>query len=239
MTLAAKDPDPRRADSLSGALLSIMFHVLLILVGGWLWVKPITYGVTAGESSIEVDLVAAPAAAQPEAPQPVPALSEPAPEPEPKPIPDPEPPVPSEAVQEKVIEPAPRPEPPKAAAPALAAGPIGDGSSPVPGRDAITLRASAGAQVAARPNYLRNPAPRYPEASRKNSEEGLVMLAVEVSPSGRPVSVELASSSGFERLDRAAVEAVKRWVFEPARLGPLPVASNVKVPVRFRLSDRS
>lgn len=236
-----KGADPVRADGWKGVALSIILHAALFVAGSWLWVKPITYGVAAGESAIEVELVAAPAAVPP-AVDPAPAIPEPFSEPEPESdtVRPPDPPPTTEALSEKIPDPAPIPDPPGPVRPIVqASGPVGDGSSPVPGKDAITQRSSAGAQTAARPNYLRNPAPRYPETSRKNGEEGLVLLRVEVGPSGRPTSVELDAGSGFERLDRAAIDAVKRWIFEPARLGPLPVASTVKVPIRFRLSDRS
>lgn len=227
-------PDRARFGGWAGLAASVLIHGVMVLVGGWLWVRPITYGVTAGESSIEVDLIAAPAAAQPAA-DPAPVIT--APEPVPQAEPEPRPETSAEPAADETLEPAARPEPPKPAPAPSAARSVGDGSSPVPGHDAVTLRSAAGAQTPARPNYLRNPAPRYPEASRKNSEEGLVLLTVEVSASGRPTEVTLARSSGYERLDRAAAEAVRRWTFEPARLGPLPVASTVQVPVRFRLSD--
>ncbi len=226
-------PPSRRAGQIQGVALSIALHAALFFLGGFLWVKPISYGITAGETAVEVELLAAPAA-----PEAVPAAPEAAPQPEwvaaePDPLEKSEPTIPK-----PVEKPAPaRPAP--AAAPAVvpAVARVSDGSSAVPGKD-LTTQHTSGAQIAARPNYLRNPAPRYPEASRKNGEEGLVILAVNVSPAGRPVTVELFGSSGYERLDRAAVDAVRRWIFEPARLGPLPVASMVKVPVRFRLNEQ-
>lgn len=226
-------PSSGRDGRIQGAVLSVALHAALFFVGGLLWVKPISYGVTAGETAVEVELTAAPPAPE-TAPQPEEQVFESVPEPI---VPEPEAIVEQPKAVEKVVvqKPIEKPLPPKPVAPV--AGPVGDGSSSVPGKDSVTRR-STGAQIAARPNYLRNPAPRYPEASRRNSEEGLVLLKVDVNPSGRPVQVELSDSSGYERLDRAAVEAVKRWVFEPARLGPLPVASTVQVPVRFRLSDR-
>jgi protein TonB len=229
--------------TVKGLAASLIVHALLIGVGGWFWVRPVTYGVAAGPSAVEVELIAAPVMPAGVVDT---ALAEPAVE---QPVDKPvfEPPVETEVLQEPEPLPASapvetpvRPELTETPRPELKPfmGPAGDGSSPVPGTDATTQSASAGAQVQARPNYLRNPAPRYPEASRKNGEEGLVLLTVEVSASGRPMSVTLAQSSGHERLDRAALEAVRRWAFEPARLGPLPVDSTVQVPVRFRLSDR-
>jgi len=63
------------------------------------------------------------------------------------------------------------------------------------------------------------------------------LLTVEVGANGRPTSVALKRSSGVESLDRAALAAVRRWTFEPARSAGIPVASRVEVPVRFSLSE--
>ncbi|MER2554563.1 MAG: energy transducer TonB, partial [Thauera sp.] len=56
-----------------------------------------------------------------------------------------------------------------------------------------------------------------------------------VSPNGSPAQVELRSSSGSERLDRAAREAVARWRFAPARRGDAAIESWVLVPIVFKL----
>jgi protein TonB len=86
--------------------------------------------------------------------------------------------------------------------------------------------------------YLDNPAPAYPAMSRRQHEEGRVTLRVRVGADGRAESVEIAASSGFDRLDRAAQDAVRRWRFVPARLGPDAVAAYVNVPIAFSL-DRT
>ncbi|HTQ07590.1 MAG TPA: TonB family protein [Polyangiaceae bacterium] len=91
--------------------------------------------------------------------------------------------------------------------------------------------------VSAIPRYRSNPAPDYPGPSRRRGEEGVVRLSVSVSAAGLPDSVSLAQSSGYPLLDRAAIAAVRQWTFEPARVGGVPVASQVVVPVRFSLSD--
>jgi protein TonB len=85
-------------------------------------------------------------------------------------------------------------------------------------------------------DYLNNPAPEYPRASRSLSEEGRVLLRVQVGEDGRPLQVLLDTSSGFARLDRAAREAVARWRFVPARQGQQAVTGWVKVPVVFELN---
>lgn len=85
-------------------------------------------------------------------------------------------------------------------------------------------------------DYLANPAPPYPALSRRLNEQGRVLVRVLVSPEGRAARVELARSSGHERLDRSALEAVSRWRFVPARRGGETVAAPVLVPVDFVLS---
>lgn len=83
--------------------------------------------------------------------------------------------------------------------------------------------------------YLNNPRPAYPSMSRRLAEEGRVMLEVHVLPDGTPSKVALARSSGFSRLDEAALEAVKRWKFVPAKRGGEAVAAVVTIPMPFVL----
>lgn len=83
--------------------------------------------------------------------------------------------------------------------------------------------------------YLNNPRPAYPAMSRRLGEEGRVMLEVHVLADGTPSKVSLAKSSGFSRLDDAAVEAVKRWKFVPAKRGGEAVAAVVTIPMPFVL----
>jgi protein TonB len=83
--------------------------------------------------------------------------------------------------------------------------------------------------------YFSNPEPKYPSLSRRLREQGLVKLRVHVTAEGRAGEVTLHTSSGFERLDKAALEAVRLWRFRPARRAGTPVAGWVVVPVRFEL----
>jgi protein TonB len=82
-----------------------------------------------------------------------------------------------------------------------------------------------------------NPAPRYPSAARRRGIQGIVTLAVRVAASGLPVAVEVAASSGSTLLDEAALEAVRRWRFQPATAAGRPVEASLAVPVEFRLVD--
>ena len=83
-------------------------------------------------------------------------------------------------------------------------------------------------------DYLHNPAPAYPSQSRRLKEEGTVLLQVRVSDQGIPLSVEIRTSSGFERLDEAGLQAVRQWRFVPAKRGSDNVAASVLVPIQFK-----
>lgn len=83
--------------------------------------------------------------------------------------------------------------------------------------------------------YLNNPKPKYPSLSRRAGEVGRILLKVLVNANGEPESVEISSSSGFERLDTAALEAVKQWRFVPARRNNEAISAYVTVPISFKL----
>ena len=77
--------------------------------------------------------------------------------------------------------------------------------------------------------------PRYPESARRQGAEGTTRLKIHVSDKGMVEDVLVERSAGHQDLDLAAMEAVKRWRFDPARQGQRPVAVWVMLPVRFAL----
>jgi protein TonB len=97
--------------------------------------------------------------------------------------------------------------------------------------------AGGGAAVSAKPRYRSNPTPDYPIPSKRRREEGIVLLNVQVQADGTPAAISLNRSCGHPLLDRAALDAVRRWTFEPARAAGLAVPSLVVIPVRFSLED--
>lgn len=84
-------------------------------------------------------------------------------------------------------------------------------------------------------SYLNNPAPDYPPMSRRLGEEGRVLMKVLVAADGTATHVQIEKSSGSERLDKAAINAVKRWQFLPAKKNNQPLSAYVLVPVKFSL----
>ncbi|WP_367398820.1 energy transducer TonB [Neisseria perflava] len=59
----------------------------------------------------------------------------------------------------------------------------------------------------------------YPELSRINHEHGTVPIQITVSEYGQVVNAKLVGTSGYERLDTAALKAVKNTSFIPAKQG--------------------
>lgn len=123
-----------------------------------------------------------------------------------------------ESAERPFVVETPRPPPPAApAAPTVS-------DSPVPSTRATTLPMPIAGQT---------PAPRYPRRALRRGEAGTVRVRVEVGADGRPAQVTVAQASGSRELDRAAVEAVRRWRFHPARRDGQPVSGTVIVPISF------
>lgn len=85
-------------------------------------------------------------------------------------------------------------------------------------------------------NHLNNPAPVYPAQSKRLNETGTVVLEVLVLADGSAGDVRLKTSSGFKRLDDAAIRAVKNWHFVPAKRGGEAIDFTYDLPVEFSLN---
>jgi TonB family protein len=77
--------------------------------------------------------------------------------------------------------------------------------------------------------------PRYPESAKRLGAQGVTTLRVRVLENGRVGEVLVEQSAGFRDLDLAAIEAVKKWLFDPARRGQEAVSVWVMLPVKFEL----
>ena len=84
------------------------------------------------------------------------------------------------------------------------------------------------------PRALYAPDPEYSDAARKAKYQGTVVLWVVIDQNGRPRQIKVQRSLGMG-LDEKAIEAVRTWKFEPARMDGQPVAVQVNVEVNFRL----
>jgi periplasmic protein TonB len=83
--------------------------------------------------------------------------------------------------------------------------------------------------------YLEPPVPVYPRASRRLGESGLVVVRVFVDADGMPRQLQIAQSSGFVRLDDAALEGVRRARFKPPTENGRPTAGWARIPIPFEL----
>jgi protein TonB len=146
-------------------------------------------------------------------------------------------PIPAERKIRPQIQPLPRQQPQMLAAQSEAAK--SDSEAPAARNAPPSPPAPPAAMTQARfdADYLQNPAPAYPAVSRRLGEEGRVLLRVHVDASGRPIQIEVKSSSGSPRLDQSALDAVARWKFIPARRGDDAVAAWVQVPIVFNLKN--
>ncbi|PUA27496.1 MAG: hypothetical protein B0W54_13060 [Cellvibrio sp. 79] len=76
-----------------------------------------------------------------------------------------------------------------------------------------------------KPKILQASKPAYPTASIRLGEEGATGLRLYINEKGKVMEVQLASSSGSDRLDNAAIAHAKRnWKFSPCMQGDKAVA---------------
>ena len=78
--------------------------------------------------------------------------------------------------------------------------------------------------------------PSYPLDSRRAREQGTVKLRVLVGSDGAVKDIEIAGSSGSARLDRAALQAVRRWRWSPVMSNGSAVAVRGYVTIPFVLT---
>jgi periplasmic protein TonB len=129
----------------------------------------------------------------------------------------------------------PAPNAPTGSAPPAPAPPMAAGAAP----DAGSASPGSGAGKVEMPSsdagYLQNPAPRYPAISKRMGEQGKVVVRVLIGADGSPQTAELKRSSGYERLDRSALEYVMKCRYVPGKVGGVPQAMWYEAPVNFVL----
>ncbi len=84
-------------------------------------------------------------------------------------------------------------------------------------------------------HYLQNPRPPYPPLSLRLREQGTVLIDVLVSDLGMASQAKVKTSSGFFRLDNAAVSTVLTWRFVPGKRAGVPQSMWFTVPIAFTI----
>ncbi|MCJ7799689.1 MAG: TonB family protein [Polaromonas sp.] len=108
--------------------------------------------------------------------------------------------------------------------------------TPVPPVEPVASPALAVVQLpSSDADHLRNPKPHYPALSRRLGEQGLVVYSVLIGVDGAAVNARLVKSSGFERLDQAAYQAIMRWRYTPGKCNGIPEAMTFNVPFHWVL----
>lgn len=152
----------------------------------------------------------APVPSLPPAPQPV-AIADPTPAPNaPTGVTAPQPPAPPVTSPVAVAAPAPAP-----------AAPPAPPRTELPSTDA---------------DYLQNPKPAYPPLSKRLGEQGKVIVHVFIGIDGLPQKADIKQSSGYDRLDKAALDTVMKWRYVPGKRGGVPQAMGYDVPINFVLN---
>jgi periplasmic protein TonB len=100
--------------------------------------------------------------------------------------------------------------------------------APTPASGKVVLPMSEG-------DYLSNPKPPFPAMSKRMGEQGSVKVRIYVGADGLPKKAELQKSSGFERLDKAALDAVMQWRYIPGKRGGVPEDLWMSTTVSFIL----
>ena len=127
-------------------------------------------------------------------------------------------PAPNAPTGTNAAQPAPAPTP--IAAP-LTAAPVSQPAAP-----AVQLPSSDA-------DYLQNPKPAFPAISRRLNEQGKTTVRVLIGADGQPQRAEIGKSSGFPRLDDAALATVMRWRYVPGKRGGIAEAMWFDVPLNW------
>lgn len=199
-----------RKSSLTSLALVVSVHVgvLAAVVMARSEPKPLEVVVPTIQGAI---VMAAPEEPPPPPPEPPP--------PEPKPVPKPKP-LPKAPPSERAVKAPEPPPPPPVEVPAEPQKPAEPQPAPVvpPNADA---------------SELNNPAPAYPSLSKRLGEKGTVLLEILVKADGTVGEVRIKESSGFKRLDDAAIKAIKRWRFVPASRAGIAIDYWYEIPFEF------
>jgi protein TonB len=196
------------------------------------------------QEAIMVSVIEAPVAEQakgkPEPIEPVVALP-----------PQPSAPEPDSSLPEPAVGPLPSPKPllapkPKPVSQLAPTSPPPTLPQPVTGVKAGAMRNQA-PQVGLTPEkpvtlssvqyHGQRPVPTYPRMSQRLREEGTTIILVEIDTTGNVTRAAVSKSSGFERLDQAALEAARRARFTPAKAGGVARSARANLPFNFVLRN--
>lgn len=187
-------------------------------------------------AEILVEIMAPPAPPAPPTPQ---AVAQPQSKVQPN-TPKPVQPTPTPAVQPTpaplaITPSATTPEPSATAPTATAASPASANSGSTPNAPPAPPATPKVTQPSTDADYLNNARPPYPPMSKRLNEQGKVVVRALIGTDGTASQASIKSSSGFDRLDQAALATVLKWRYVPGKRGGVPEAMWFDVPVNWVL----
>ncbi len=84
--------------------------------------------------------------------------------------------------------------------------------------------------------YINNPVPAYPALSHRLGEQGRVVVHVLIGHDGLVKSGKIQQSSGFNRLDQAALRTALSWRYRPGKTAGVVQDMGLNVPIIFVLN---
>lgn len=84
-------------------------------------------------------------------------------------------------------------------------------------------------------DYLNNPPPAYPPLSKRLGEQGKVVVRAFIEANGTATKAEVRTSSGYDRLDQAALQTVLKWRYVPGKRAGVIEGMWFNVPIHFVL----
>ena len=132
-----------------------------------------------------------------------------------------------QALKHRLPPPPPKPQPKPEPVTAPAPGTVG------PGGDTGTGVYKSIAQVSQLPHFINQVKAQYPEAGKRASIEGVVILQVDIDATGAVKKVDLIQGLGYG-CDESALAAVQQSTFTPALAGGEPVPVRFRIPYRFK-----
>jgi len=237
-----------RFDYIVGLLLALLFHICLLTIMAGSWggnttrVRPMF---PYGESSLAMTFVVPPSAGavtmQPQGAPPVAALffTEPEVEEEaPVLVTIPDPPAQPQESQPALKQPADAIEASSDLTQTALADNASSGTSPTQSGDGAAPQSDAdelSKGIQGLPRMSAGIRPVYPLGARHRGEQGNVTVRVQVGADGRVKGATIARSSNHLELDQAALKALRRACFVPARRDGKPVVSESLIIFRFQL----
>ena len=86
------------------------------------------------------------------------------------------------------------------------------------------------------PQLIKKTIPEYPDISKTMGQEGSVTILCHVDVNGNVSHVSLHKSSGYDLLDKAALNAAESCLFIPAYQNGEPIALDIYLVYKFKLS---